>query len=583
MGGGFRRAHLNMAIKPPPGAKLEVQIGIASRQGKRAANEDFIAALAPPPGGWTRRVFIAAVADGVGGAKGGRIAAELAVRSFFDGFHAQPETLSIEQAATRTLGAINRWTLAQGKADPALLGMSTTLSILILLGREAHIAHVGDSRIYRLSGGQLYRLTRDHTHPHPDQNHVLLRAIGLEEHVHVDHEMVRPEPFDRFLLCTDGVHGVLTDKQIEEHLSLRTAAEEAANRIVDAALDAGSQDNVSALVIDILSLPDPDNVSLEAALEFLPVSDLPRTGDVVDGFVLGAQLSDGRYSRLFHATNAQDNRQLVVKFPHPRITSDANYRTAFARESWVASQVRSPYIGQIIETPQDQRTRLYSVMPFYDGETLERRLLRKPMLSLNDGVVIAINIAKGVAALHRAGIIHRDIKPENVILLKNGELKLLDLGVARVPNMTDLSPDAIPGTASYMAPEMFGGSTGNELTDLYALGVTLYRAFAGGVYPYGEIEPFSHPRFRKPTPLSSLRPDLPAWLEFAIMRALEINPENRHGDVLEFVFELENGLTRGAAISVRRLSLYERNPLRFWQALSWILLALLIVSLGVRN
>ncbi|HEX4890577.1 MAG TPA: protein kinase [Alphaproteobacteria bacterium] len=564
------------------GAKLEIQIGVASARGKRARNEDFAAALSPPRGGWVRPVFIAAVADGVGGAKGGREAAELSVRSFFDGFHAQPESLSVEQAAARTLTAINRWTLAQGRSDPELSGMATTFSALILLGREAHIAHVGDSRIYRLSAGQLHCLTRDHIHPHPDQSHVLLRAIGMEEYLHIDHEMVRLEVFDRFLLCSDGVHGVLTDKQITGHLSQRTAAEEAANRIAEAALDAGSQDNVSALVIDILSLPDPDNASLEAALEFLPVADLPKSGDVIDGYVLGAQLSDGRYSRLFHATDERDNRALVIKFPHPRITSDATYRTAFARESWVAAQVHSPYVGQIIETPPERRSRLYSVMPFYDGETLEQRLLRKPMLNLKEGVWIGSCLAKGVAALHRAGIVHRDIKPENILLLKEGELKLLDLGVALAPNMKELSPDAIPGTASYMAPEMFAGAIGSAQTDLYALGVTLYRAFSGGAYPYGEIEPFSRPRFRNPVALSSLRPDLPGWLEFAIMRAVRVNPDERQQDVLEFVFELENGLTRGAATSTARISLYERNPLRFWQITSWILLMLLIASLAAR-
>jgi serine/threonine protein phosphatase PrpC len=581
MGCGFRRAHLIMPVSAQA-ATLKIQIGVASEKGRRERNEDFAAALAPLPGGWKRPLYIAAVADGVGGAAGGREAAELCVRSFFDGFHSQPESLSVEQAAARTLAAINRWTLAQGKADPALRDMSTTFSGLILIGREAHTAHVGDSRIYRFSANQLQRLTRDHIHPHPDQSHVLLRAIGLEEHLLADHVRVSLEPFDRFLICSDGVHSVMPDRQIAAHLALRMSAEEAANRLAAAALEAGSQDNVSVIVLDILNLPEPDNASLEAALDFLPVSELPKPGERVDGFHLGAMLSDGRYSRLFLATDEQDKRPLVIKFPHPRITSDANYRSAFARESWVAAQVRSPYVGQIIETPPERRTRLYSVMPYYDGETLERRLGRKPVLSLTEGVTMGINLAKGVAALHRAKIIHRDIKPDNVMLLKNGDLKLLDLGVALVPNMADLTADAIPGTASYMAPEMFAGGTGNEQTDLFALGVTLYRAFSGGTYPYGEIEPFSRPRFRKPASLSSLRPDLPAWLDFAIMRSIAINPEERQGDVLEFAFELENGLTRGASQSPRQMSLYERNPLRFWQALSWIWLLLLIVSLGTR-
>lgn len=560
---------------------LKVQIGLASEQGKRERNEDYLAASDAANFG-PRRAILAAAADGVGGALGGREAAELSIRSFFDGFQSQPETLSIEQAVARSLAAVNRWMVAQGKTDPNLRGLSTTFSALILLGREAHVAHVGDSRIYRLSGGRLRCLTRDHTHRHPGLDHVLLRAIGLEENLHIDHEVIGLEAFDRFLICTDGVHGALSPAEIAQHLAQRTAAEEAAKRLVAAALAAGSTDNASALVIDIISVPDPDNASIENALAFVPVGDLPRAGDRIDGFYLNDQLSDGRYSRLFRATDERDNRPVVVKFPHPRITSDATYRTAFARESWVASQVRSPWIGQIVELPPERRTRLYSVMPFYDGETLEQRLLRLPALGLTEGAEIALNLAKGVAALHRAGIIHRDIKPENVILLKEGGLKLVDLGVARVAHMKDLSPDAIPGTASYMAPEMFGGSAGDAHSELFALGVTLFRAFAGGAYPYGEIEPFSHPRFRKPTPLSSLRPDLPAWLEFAIMRAIQVDPAKRHGDVLEFAFELENGLTRGAAPPASRRSLYERNPLRFWQTVSWMLLGALVLSLAAR-
>ena len=108
------------------------------------------------------------------------------------------------------------------------------------------------------------------------------------------------------------------------------------------------------------------------------------------------------------------------------------YRRAFINEAFVAGRVRSPWIGEVIEQPPERQTRLYSVMPFYDGETLERRLLREPRVSWEEGALLATRISRAVATLHRAGVIHRDIKPENVLLLKDGGLRLIDLGVARL-------------------------------------------------------------------------------------------------------------------------------------------------------
>src|SRR5208282_6802301 len=106
-------------------------------------------------------------------------------------------------------------------------------------------------------------------------------------------------------------------------------------------------------------------------------------------------------------------------------------------------------------------------------ELLETRIARAPAVGLEEGRGIAIRLAHGAGALHRAGIIHRDIKPDNVMLEAGGALKLLDLGVVRLPGLEDFPPENIPGTMAYMAPEMFAGEAGNVATDVYALGVTL--------------------------------------------------------------------------------------------------------------
>src|SRR5271155_4395191 len=181
-------------------------------------------------------------------------------------------------------------------------------------------------------------------------------------------------------------------------------------------------------------------------------------------------------------------------------------------------------------------------MPLYEGELLETRLARRPAIGLEEGRGIAIGLARGVAALHRAGVIHRDIKPDNVILQSGGALKLVDLGVVRVPGWEDFPPEDVPGTAAYMAPEMFNGDPGDEATDIYALGVTMFRAFTGE-YPYGNLDAVSPPRRDRPKDLAALRPDPPAWLRALIRRAIAAEPSQRYRDAMEFAAEMEEGPT----------------------------------------
>jgi serine/threonine protein kinase len=243
--------------------------------------------------------------------------------------------------------------------------------------------------------------------------------------------------------------------------------------------------------------------------------------------------------------------------------------------------VHNPGVGRVIELPPGRQSCLYTVMPLYQGELLEARLSRSPALGLEEGRTIAVQLARAVAALHRAGIVHRDIKPDNVILEGGGSLKLIDLGVVRVPGLEDFPPEYIPGTAAYMAPEMTEGEAGNEATDLYALGVTLFRAFSGQ-YPYGNADATSPPRRSRSVDFSTLRPDLPAWLQAALARAIAVDPARRYRDVTEFALEIEAG-PAGAPTAIQRpRTLYERAPLQVWQGVAALLALALLVSWLVR-
>ncbi len=104
--------------------------------------------------------------------------------------------------------------------------------------------------------------------------------------------------------------------------------------------------------------------------------------------------------------------------------------------------------------------------------------------------------------------------------------------------------------------------------------------FTGGAYPYGEVEAFASPRLGKATALARLRPDLPAWLDRAIARAIAIDRRERHADAIEFGFELEHGSLRAIPHAIERQSLYDRHPIRFWQLVSLLLFVALLVSLS---
>ena len=535
---------------------LETQCGFATETGKRKVNEDFVAFYQGTENERALYGSAAIITDGIGGTGGGRYAAELTVREFIDAYYAQKETLGVKRMAENALISINRWIFSQARRESALKGMGTTFSALILLAGQVHIVHLGDTRIYRLRNKRLQCLTTDHVHQHPDLQHVLTRALGIDDTFCIDYSQHNLNLHDRFLLCCDGVHTVLSDKEIQQLLCLNQSPQDHARALVQEALQAGSQDNVSALVVDVLKLPPPDKSFLEAAVDDLTMMALPKVKDRVDGFCLSKKISDGRYTCLFLANDEKGGHgEVVMKFPKPEANSEAIYRQAFIRENWITSHVHNPWIAEQVGLETGRQTRLYTIMPYYQGETLENCLLENK-LSLDLGVKISLMLCKAVYALHKERIIHRDIKPDNVILLKEGGLKLLDLGVARLPGLDDELESTAPGTPSYMSSELFRGGRGNEQSDLYALGVTLYRMFSMGHYPYGEVEPFTRPNFDKPVPLGHYRPDLPSWLEVLMARA--VNPEKVFVNAMDFAFELENGLARGTTVLPMKSSLSTR-------------------------
>ena len=573
-------AELSSRTPDAPNPGVHVGVGSHTHPGGRPRNEDFAACYVGTPSSQPAISVIAALSDGMGGAKGGRTAAELAVRSFIEGCLEQTFTLGVARISGGAADAVNRWLHTMGRSDTELNGMACTLSALILCGRSAHLLHVGDSRIYRLRNNELTLLTTDHTLGAPGTTNVLTRALGAEDRLHADHAVETVQVHDRYLLSSDGVHGPLSRAQIFAALAKRAAPQETARQLIEQATGSTEADNATVIVLDVLALPDTQFADLELANADQPLRSVPSSGDVIDEYELGDVLADGAYTRVFRATDRRAGRSVVIKFPKPRPGFDAILRSALLREMWIASHVRSPFVTEMLEQPGERRSCLYGVLPYYEGETLEQRLLRRPQVTLAAGLDVAIKLIKALAALHRAGIVHRDVKPENVILEAQGGLKLVDLGVARLRQFQEPDSFEVPGTRSYMAPELLSGALADEGSDIFALGVTLYRLFAGGAYPYGEIEAFAQPRFGRPAPLVKHRPDLPAWLDRSLARAFAVDRRDRYADAVEFAFELEHGSLRAVPQSIARVSLYDRNPTRFWQIVCVVLFVALLIALA---
>ncbi|TCV81055.1 bifunctional protein-serine/threonine kinase/phosphatase [Sulfurirhabdus autotrophica] len=562
---------------------LEISVGQSSQTGPRDRNEDYCGIVTPDDSQLTTKGAILAVADGVGGGNGGREASEFAVRGVLSDYYATPDTWEIPFALDKLLVAINRWLLAQGASHRELAGMACTLSMLVLRGNRFYTAHIGDSRVYRLRGQQLERLTTDHVWDRPDMSHVLKRAIGLDQHLVMDYADGELQEGDCYLLVSDGVWEPLGDKVIHELLHLHQDPQRAADQLVNEALTKGGHDNATALVVRVNKLPDENLLDLLAEGRDLPVPPRLKPGQQIDEFEVLEVIHDSRATLLYKVKHSVSNQILVLKTLQPILKDDPESCNGLISEEWLAKRVLAHYFPQIIPLSSENRHYLYYVMTFHEGATLQQKIDSGQHFSIADTSQIGIRLMKGLSALHRLNIIHRDIKPDNLHSGEDGKLRILDLGVALNPSMISEKVEGNAGTPSYMAPELFVGEPATVQTDIYAAGVSLYYLLTRK-YPYGEIEPFQHPRFGEPVPPTRYRPDIPQWLENILLKAVAKDINQRFETTDEFLIALERG-EFNPLLAPQRTPLAGRNPMRTWQAVATVsivinllLLYLMVVS-----
>lgn len=561
---------------------LQFTVGQSSLTGPRTRNEDYVGVVTPVSEQLSIKGALMAVADGVSGNAGGGEASEMTMRTVTSDYYATPDTWEPLTALDKVLNAANRWLIAQASANRDMAGMATTLSLLVLRGQRYYSAHVGDTRIYLLRDGKLKQLTTDHVWDRPDMRHVLKRAVGLDRHLEVDFAEGALQVGDVFALMSDGVWDVLGEKNIHKTLSLYDNPQMICDHLTKLAIEKGSTDNSTAVAVKIMQLGEDTLSELLAGGKHLNLPNKLHIGEIIDDFEVVEVLHESRASLLYKVRHTATKQLFVLKTLQPLLATDIDSCNGLLNEEWLAKRVVSQYLPQVFPVSVEKRSKLYYIMSWHEGATLQQRLDSGHHFTVAGTAKVGVDMMRGIGALHRLNIVHRDIKPANVHQASDQRLRILDLGVALSSGVGKIEAMQNPGTPSFMAPELFDGEPATPQSDIYAAGVTLYHLLTRK-YPYGEVEPFQHPKFGAPIPPTRYRPDIPYWLENIILKAITREMKLRFETAEEMLLALEHGELK-PILAPARTPLIARARLVKWQWIaifSFVLNILLIYLLAV--
>lgn len=561
---------------------LGVSIGSATNKGIKPVNQDFLGSLVPEEPLLSAKGIVLAMADGISSSQVSQIASQTAISSFLDDYYCTSESWSVKTSVQKVVKSINSWLFSETRNSPYRYekdkGYICTFSALVLKSNTAHLFHSGDTRIYRLSGGQLEQLTEDHRRVVSADVSYLSRALGINQTLEIDYQSQLIETGDVFILATDGVYEFIDGQQISQQIINAESLDLAANEIIEQALAAGSDDNLSIQIVRVENVP---NYQLDEVQQLtrLPVAPSLSARMHFDGYEIIREIYISSRSHVFLARDLDSLQTVVIKTPSIELRNDTVYLERFMLEEWIAKRINNPHVAKAIE-PNRKRNFLYLVTEYIEGISLHQWMIDNPKPSLEEVRVIIEQVAKGLQAFHRQEMIHQDIRPQNIMIDQSNTVKIIDFGSTSVAGVTDpKSGEVMRGTLMYSAPEYFLGQQGSSRSDIYALGIMTYQMLSGR-FPYGvEMSKARSTKEQQRLVYSRLIDDeseLPSWVDYALQKALQVNPLKRYSELSEFIYDLRH--PNKVFLSQARPPLMQRNPIMFWQGVSFILFCILIMQ-----
>ena len=559
---------------------MQISVGQYSDKGRKAVNQDFCDFRIPDEPQLSAKGIVVALADGISSSQVSQIASKAAVTGFIEDYYCTSEAWSVKTSAERVLGATNAWLSGQTRQSPYRFdkdrGYVCTFSALVLKSTTAHLLHVGDSRIYRLSGQSLEQLTIDHRIWFSSEQSYLSRALGADSQLEVDYKALPLALGDVFLLATDGVFEFAEPEflvtTLHNGLAQAHGLDAAAKLIVEHALARGSTDNLTAQIVFIKALPAPSAGEMPERLRQLLLPPLLSARTEFDGYSIVREIHSSSRSHVYLAVDNASQTTVALKTPGVDMHLDAAHLERFLLEEWVARRLNSPYILKPMP-PERERRYVYVVNEFVQGQTLAQWMIDHPKPSLDTVRALVVQISKGLQAFHRLEMLHQDLRPENILIDHTGTVKIIDFGATRVAGLAETSAlgtlEHILGTPQYTAPEYFLGEPGSSRSDLFSLGVLTYQMLTGEL-PFGaEVAKtrtvLAQRNLRYNCALADDR-EVPSWIDAVLRKAVNPNPEKRYQELSEFVFDLHQ--PNAEFVNRRRAPFLERNPLLFWKLLS---------------
>ena len=283
----------------------------------------------------------------------------------------------------------------------------------------------------------------------------------------------------------------------------------------------------------------------------------------VGRYEITEQLGQGGMGTVYRAFDPMLARVVAVKVIAAHLDDQPEQRERFFREARAAAQLAHPNIITIHDLGEDNGAP-FLAMEYLEGQDLDRRMRGPERPSLSRRLDIALSICAGIAHAHAAGVVHRDLKPANIFLTNDGQVKILDFGLARLVTSELTRSNVMLGTINYMAPEQLRGEKSDHRADIFSLGVLFYEIF-GGKKPF-QSDSFASTMFKileeTPEPLNELNPDLPIELVAIIERAMSKPRDERYQLTLDMLRDLEAVRELALAGDSRRVALTGDHPTR---------------------